>query len=539
MSKKHQTKFVFITGGVLSSLGKGITASAIGALMESRGLRVTFAKLDPYINVDPGTMNPFQHGEVFVTDDGAETDMDLGHYERFTTARMTRNNNFTTGQVYDTVISRERRGDYLGATVQVIPHVTDVIKERAYEASQGADLMFVEIGGTVGDIESLPFLEAIRQMGAELGKRDAVFLHVTLVPYLPAADEVKTKPTQHSVKALREIGIQPDFLVCRADRSLPQEIKRKISLFCNVPTQRVVTARDADSIYEVPLLMAEEGIDHELAEALNIWSRPADVSYWERIVSRLKNPKSNITVAIVGKYVDHTDSYKSLNEALLHAGIANEAAVNLKFVDSEELEQLEADRMLDDCDAILVPGGFGERGTEGKIQAIRYAREQKIPFFGICLGMQLAVVEFARHVAGMRRANSTEFDEETPSPVIALMPDQEDLDDMGATMRLGSYDCELVDDTHASRIYGAPTVTERHRHRYEVNNEHREALEEAGLVISGVSPDEVLVEMVELEDHPWFIGCQAHPEFKSRPGQAHPLFASFISAAINHSSNDE
>ncbi len=539
MSKKHQTKFVFITGGVLSSLGKGITASAIGALMESRGLRVTFAKLDPYINVDPGTMNPFQHGEVFVTDDGAETDMDLGHYERFTTARMTRNNNFTTGQVYDTVISRERRGDYLGATVQVIPHVTDVIKERAYEASQGADLMFVEIGGTVGDIESLPFLEAIRQMGAELGSRDAVFLHVTLVPYLPAADEVKTKPTQHSVKALREIGIQPDFLVCRADRSLPQEIKRKISLFCNVPTQRVVTARDADSIYEVPLLMAEEGIDHELAEALNIWSRPADVSYWERIVSRLKNPKSNITVAIVGKYVDHTDSYKSLNEALLHAGIANEAAVNLKFVDSEELEQLEADRMLDDCDAILVPGGFGERGTEGKIQAIRYAREQKIPFFGICLGMQLAVVEFARHVAGMRRANSTEFDEETPSPVIALMPDQEDLDDMGATMRLGSYDCELVDDTHASRIYGAPTVTERHRHRYEVNNEHREALEEAGLVISGVSPDEVLVEMVELEDHPWFIGCQAHPEFKSRPGQAHPLFASFISAAINHSSNDE
>ncbi len=539
MSQQHQTKFVFITGGVLSSLGKGITAAAVGALMESRGLRVTFAKLDPYINVDPGTMNPFQHGEVFVTDDGAETDMDLGHYERFTTARMTRNNNFTTGQVYDTVISRERRGDYLGATVQVIPHVTDVIKERVYEASQGADLMFVEIGGTVGDIESLPFLEAIRQLGVELGDRDAVFLHVTLVPYLPAADEVKTKPTQHSVKALREIGIQPDFLICRADRDLPQEIKRKISLFCNVPTRRVVTARDADSIYEVPLLMAEEGIDHELAEALNIWSRPADVSYWERIISRLKNPKREVTVAIVGKYVDHTDSYKSLNEALLHAGIANEARVHLQFVDSEELEQLEPERMLADCDAILVPGGFGERGTEGKIRAIRYAREKDIPFFGICLGMQLAVVEFARHVAGLRRANSTEFDEDTPSPVIDLMPDQVDLDDMGATMRLGSYDCELVDDTQAARIYGAPTITERHRHRYEVNNEFREQLEEAGLVISGVSPDEVLVEMIELPDHPWFIGCQAHPEFKSRPGQAHPLFASFISAAINHSSNEE
>ena len=537
MARQRSTKFVFVTGGVLSSLGKGITASAIGALLESRGLRVTFAKLDPYINVDPGTMNPFQHGEVFVTDDGAETDMDLGHYERFTTARMTQKHNFTTGQIYDSVISKERRGDYLGATVQVIPHVTEEIKERVYEAAEGVDLIFVEIGGTVGDIESLPFLEAIRQMGTELDEEDAVFLHVTLVPYLPAADEVKTKPTQHSVRSLREIGIQPDFLVCRADRDLPQDIKRKIAMFCNVPTRRVVTARDASSIYEVPLLMAQEGIDHELTEALNIWSRAADLSYWERIVDRLQNPVHEVTIAIVGKYVDHTDSYKSLNEALLHAGIANEAKVNLKFVDSEELEQLEPQRMLADCDGILVPGGFGERGTEGKIQAIRYARENHIPFFGICLGMQLAVVEFARHIAGLRRANSVEFDPDTPSPVIALMADQEGLDDMGATMRLGSYDCELVDDTRSARIYGAPTISERHRHRYEVNNAFRDQLEEAGLVISGTSPDGVLVEMIELSDHPWFIGCQAHPEFKSRPGQAHPLFASFISASLENRSS--
>ena len=532
MSQNRKTKFVFVTGGVLSSLGKGITASAIGALMESRGLRVTFAKLDPYINVDPGTMNPFQHGEVFVTEDGAETDMDLGHYERFTSAKMSKKHNFTTGQIYDSVISKERRGDYLGATVQVIPHVTDEIKRRVYDAAEDTDLMFVEIGGTVGDIESLPFLEAIRQMGNELGDRDAVYLHVTLVPYLPAADEVKTKPTQHSVKSLREIGIQPDFLVCRADRNLPKDIKRKISLFCNVPTERVATARDANSIYEVPLLMAEEGIDHELAQALNIWTRASDLSYWERIVDRIENPTDTTRIAIVGKYVDHTDSYKSLNEALLHAGIANEVEVELEFVDSEELEQLEPAQLLDDCDGILVPGGFGERGTEGKIRAIRYAREQHIPFFGICLGMQLAVVEFARHVAGMRQANSTEFDPDTPSPVVALMPDQEDVDDMGATMRLGSYDCALRDDSHAERIYGAATVSERHRHRYEIANQYREELSEAGLVISGTSPDDVLVEMVELEDHPWFIACQAHPEFNSRPGQAHPLFASYIAATL-------
>ncbi len=532
MAQNRTTKFVFVTGGVLSSLGKGITAGAVGSLMESRGLRVTFAKLDPYINVDPGTMNPFQHGEVFVTDDGAETDMDLGHYERFTTARMSKKNNFTTGQIYDSVLTKERRGEYLGATVQVIPHITDEIKERCYEASEGYDLMFVEIGGTVGDIESLPFLEAIRQMGIELGRENAVFLHVTLVPYLPAADEVKTKPTQHSVKALREIGIQPDFLVCRADRDLPKDIKRKISLFCNVPVERVVTARDASSIYEVPVLMAEEGIDHELAEALNIWSRPADLSYWHRIVERLNNPKDEVRVAIVGKYVDLTDSYKSLNEALLHAGIANETRVHLEFVDSEDLEQLEPEKLLSHCHAILVPGGFGERGTEGKIRAIRYARENQIPFFGICLGMQLAVVEFARHVADLRGANSTEFDPETSAAVIALMPDQEELEDMGATMRLGSYDCELKEGSRANKIYGTRSISERHRHRYEVSNAYRPELEKSGLIISGTSPDGVLVEMIELDDHPWFIGCQAHPEFKSRPGQAHPLFASYISAAL-------
>ncbi len=533
MMEQRSTKYVFITGGVLSSLGKGITAAAIASLMESRGLRVSFIKLDPYINVDPGTMNPFQHGEVFVTDDGAETDLDLGHYERFTTARMTQLNNVTTGRVYDAVLTKERRGEYLGATVQVIPHVTNEIKERVYRAAEGVDLMFVEIGGTVGDIESLPFLEAIRQMGNELGRENAVFLHVTLVPYLPAADEVKTKPTQHSVKALREIGIQPDFLVCRADRDLAPEIKRKIALFCNVAEQRVITARDASSIYEVPLLMAQQGADHELAQALNIWSRPADVSYWEKIIDRMQNPEHEVQIAIVGKYVDLTDSYKSLNEALLHGGIANHARVNLKFVDSEELEQLEPETLLSDCDGVLVPGGFGQRGTEGKIRAIRFAREEKIPFFGICLGMQLATVEFARRVGGMRGANSTEFDAKTPAPVIDLMAEQRDVEDMGATMRLGSYDCELKEGSRAARIYGTTQISERHRHRFEVNNAYREELEEKGLVISGTSPDGVLVEMIELEDHPWFVGCQAHPEFKSRPGQAHPLFASFVSACLS------
>jgi CTP synthase len=532
MAKKNKTKFVFITGGVLSSLGKGITASAIGALMENRGLKVTFVKLDPYINVDPGTMNPFQHGEVFVTDDGAESDMDLGHYERFTSTKMSRNNNFTTGQIYDAVITRERRGGYLGATVQVIPHITDEIKARVYQAVEGADLAFIEVGGTVGDIESLPFLEAIRQLGIELGRDNAVFLHVTLVPYVPAADEVKTKPTQHSVKALREIGIQPDFLVCRSDRDLPQDIKRKIGLFCNVPAQRVITARDAKSIYEVPLLLAEEGIDNELSEALNIWSRAANLDNWRRIVDRIQNPKHEVTIAIVGKYVDLTDSYKSLNEALFHAGIENNARVNLKFIDSEELTADNIEDFVGGCDGILVPGGFGQRGIEGKVLAIQHARENEIPFFGICLGMQLAVVEYARNVVGLTGANSTEFDANSPAPVIALMAEQRDIVDMGATMRLGTYTCKLKEGSRSAQIYGAKEIDERHRHRYEVNNAFREQLEAAGLVISGTSPDGVLVEMVELPNHPWFVGCQAHPEFKSKPTAAHPLFADYIKTCV-------
>ena len=530
---EHQTKYVFITGGVISSLGKGITASALGALMENRGLRVTFIKLDPYINVDPGTMNPFEHGEVFVTEDGTETDMDLGHYERFTSATMSALNNCTTGQVYDSVISKERRGEYLGTTVQVIPHITDEIKSHVLEASKDADIAFVEIGGTVGDIESLPFLEAIRQMMLDLGEKNAVSLHVTLVPYIKAADEMKTKPTQHSVKSLREIGIQPDILVCRTDRDLTDDVKEKIALFCNVPKRRVVTAKDAGSIYEVPLLLAEQGIDQELSEALNIWSRAADLGKWHRLVDRIKNPKHKVTIGIVGKYVDLTESYKSLNEALLHGGLANETEVELEFVDSEELNASNVGDKLSGCDGVLVPGGFGERGMAGKIEAIRYARENKVPFFGICLGMQLAVVEFARNVAGMTEANSFEFDEDTDNPVISLMPDQEDVEEKGATMRLGAYPCDLASGSKAADIYGKGHISERHRHRFEFNNAYRERLAESGLVISGISPDEVLVEMVELEDHPWYIGCQFHPEFQSKPTEAHPLFESYIAACLD------
>lgn len=530
---RHTTKFVFITGGVLSSLGKGITAAAVGALMENRGLKVTFIKLDPYINVDPGTMNPFQHGEVFVTEDGAETDLDLGHYERFTSATMTRLNNFTTGQVYEAVINRERRGGYLGATVQVIPHITDEIKARVLKAAEGVDLAFVEVGGTVGDIESLPFMEAIRQLGIELGRENAVYVHVTLVPYIPAADEVKTKPTQHSVKALREIGIQPDFLVCRSDRDLGEDIKRKLALFCNVPPKRVITARDVKSIYEVVLTMAAEGIDSELAEALNIWSRAADLGTWRRIVERIERPSHEVTIGIVGKYVDLTDSYKSLNEALLHAGIANDARVNLRYIDSETIgSEVSVEEALAGCDGVLVPGGFGKRGVEGKILAIDYARTHAVPFFGICLGMQLAVVEYARNVVGLAGANSREFDAETPHPVIALMADQESVTHKGGTMRLGSYVCELTPGSRAASIYGSTSIRERHRHRYEFNNDYRKQLGEAGLVVSGTTPDGVFVEMVELPEHPWFVGCQAHPEFMSRPTAPHPLFTSYIGACV-------
>jgi CTP synthase len=531
---RHQTKYVFVTGGVISSLGKGLTGAAIGALMENRGLKVTFLKLDPYINVDPGTMSPFQHGEVFVTDDGAETDLDLGHYERFTSARMKRENNFTTGQVYDTVISKERRGEYLGQTIQVIPHITDEIKGRILAATEDedVDLAIIEVGGTVGDIESLPFLEAIRQLGQDLGREHSVFMHVTLVPYIPAADEVKTKPTQHSVKALREIGIQPDFLICRADRDLEDDIKAKIARFCNVRVSHVVTARDAKSIYEVPLLLAEQGLDHALSETLNIWSRAATLENWTKIVKSIYEPEHEVTIGIVGKYVDLTESYKSLNEALLHGGIANETRVNLEFIDAGELPGAELDERFAACDGLLVPGGFGERGTEGKILAVNWARQNQVPFFGICLGMQMMVVEFARHVLGLEEANSVEFNAETPDPVIDLMAEQVDVVDKGATMRLGAYPCALSKGSRAAEIYGSPEISERHRHRYEVNNSYRERLEAAGLTISGRSPDGTLVEMVELTDHPWFIGCQFHPEFKSRPTQAHPLFASYIASCV-------
>ncbi len=516
----------------MSSLGKGITASALGALLENRGLKVTFVKLDPYVNVDPGTMNPLQHGEVFVTDDGAEADLDLGHYERFTTARMRKDNNFTTGQIYDSVISKERRGEYLGRTVQVIPHITDEIKESVYRACDGVDVGIVEVGGTVGDIESLPFLEAIRQMRLDLGPQNSVSMHVTPVPYIAAADEMKTKPTQHSVKALREIGIQPEILVCRSEKQLTDELKEKIALFCNVAPKRVISCLDADSIYEVPLLLAEQGIDHELSEALNIWSRATDLSDWRRIVHRIKNPSHEVEIGIVGKYVDLTDAYKSLNEALFHAGIENDTEVKLRFVDSEEVEKKGADALLSGCDGVLVPGGFGERGTEGKIAAIRYARENEVPFFGICLGMQLAVVEYARDVCGFEDANSIEFDESSEHPVIGLMAEQEEIVDKGGTMRLGAYPCKITAGSRVAEIYGAESISERHRHRFEVNNAFREQLEADGMVIAGTSPDDVLVEMIELPDHPWFVGCQFHPEFKSRPTEAHPLFASYIATCL-------
>jgi CTP synthase len=530
----HRTKYVFITGGVMSSLGKGITASALGALLENRGLRVTFVKLDPYVNVDPGTMNPLQHGEVFVTDDGAETDLDLGNYERFTSAKMSKANNFTTGQIYDSVISKERRGEYLGRTVQVIPHITDEIQQSIRQACEGHDVGIVEVGGTVGDIESLPFLEAIRQFRLDLGEQNSVCIHVTPVPYLPAADEMKTKPTQHSVKALREIGIQPEILVCRSEKDLTEDIKRKIALFCNVAESRVITARDAESVYEVPLLLADQGIDHEVSEVLNIWSRATDLSNWRTIVSRIKDPKFEVEIGIVGKYVDMADSYKSLNEALFHGGIENNSRVNLRFVDSEEVEEQGAEALLQGCDGVLVPGGFGERGTEGKIAAIRYARENRIPFFGICLGMQLAVVEFARNVCGLGGANSYEFDEATDYPVISLMPDQVEVEDKGATMRLGAYPCKIKEGSHAAEIYGTNAISERHRHRFEMNNSFRENVEEHGMTICGTSPDDVLVEMIELDDHPWYIGCQFHPEFKSRPTEAHPLFGDYIRMCLEY-----
>jgi len=540
------SKFIFVTGGVLSSLGKGLASAAIGALLESRGLTVSIQKLDPYINVDPGTMNPFQHGEVFVTDDGAETDLDLGHYERFTHAVMGRNNNFTTGKIYHSVITKERRGDYLGGTVQVIPHITDEIKRSVLLAASGVDILIVEIGGTIGDIESLPFLEAIRQFKADAGKENVLYIHLTLVPYIATAGEVKSKPTQHSVKELRSIGIQPDILLCRTDRDLSKDIKSKIALFCNVSEDAVITAKDVQCIYEVPLNFHREGMDAKIVDLLHIWTRAPRLENWEDLVHRFQTPRRAATIAIVGKYTELTESYKSLNEALYHGGIPNDCKVNLDFVDSEKVDADGPEHWLGSADGVLVPGGFGARGVEGKIRAARYARETKTPYFGICLGMQIAVIEFARHLAGIADAHSSEFDPNTPDPVIYLMTawydaksdtlQQRDIhSEKGGTMRLGAYPCRLEPETLARKAYGEETISERHRHRYEFNNAYRDPLSEKGMVFSGISPDGELVEIVELTDHPWYLGCQFHPEFKSRPMTPHPLFVSFIKAAVEKS----
>ncbi|WP_300669665.1 CTP synthase [Desulfoluna sp.] len=541
----HNTKYIFVTGGVVSSLGKGLASAVIGALLEARGLKVTIQKLDPYINVDPGTMSPFQHGEVFVTDDGAETDLDLGHYERFTTARLGRNNNFTTGKIYNSVITKERRGEYLGGTVQVIPHITDEIKRCILLVGDDVDVALIEIGGTIGDIESLPFLEAIRQMRADLGKENVLYVHLTLVPYIAAAGELKTKPTQQNVKELRSIGIQPNILICRSDREIPQELKQKISLFCNVDEDAVITARDVDCIYELPQVYHEEGLDEKIVNLLQIWTRAPRLENWQAFVHRFKNPKNRITIAIVGKYVDLTESYKSLNEALYHAGVPNDCGVDLDFIDSETVNDANAAKLLAHADGILIPGGFGSRGTEGKIAAARYAREKKVPYFGICLGMQIAVIEYARHVAGMEDANSAEFNAGTQYPVIYLMTEwvnertgemekRDTGSEKGGTLRLGAYPCILNEGTHAWDAYGNETISERHRHRYEFNNEFKEALTEKGLILSGNSPNGELVEIVEVPDHPWFVACQFHPEFKSRPMQPHPLFVAFIRASLKN-----
>jgi CTP synthase len=526
-----QTKFIFVSGGVVSSLGKGLASASIGSLLEARGLKLTVQKLDPYLNVDPGTMNPMQHGEVFVTDDGAETDLDLGHYERFLSQRMTRLNNATAGQIYQTVIQKERRGEYLGGTVQVIPHVTDEIKARVMACAAGMDLVIVEIGGTVGDIESLPFLEAVRQLRFEVGAQNAIAVHVTLVPYIGAAGELKTKPTQHSVMKLREIGIQPDILLCRSSRPIGAALKKKIALFTNVAPDAVFSAEDVSCIYEVPLLFHEQGVDEKIAELLNIWSRAPELTGWEQVVQRMKEPKGEVDIALVGKYVELVESYKSLNEAITHGGIANDCRVNLQHIDSEKIER-QGVGCLEAVDGILVAPGFGTRGTEGKIAAARFARENAVPYFGICLGLQIAVIEFARNVAGLRGANSTEFEPNPTYPVIDFMPEQRNVTDKGATMRLGAYPCVLTPGTRAAVAYGVHEISERHRHRYEVSNQFRDQLVQHGLVVSGVSPDQRLVEMIELKNHPYFVGCQFHPEFKSRPQSAHPLFRSFIAAAL-------
>ncbi len=537
MRDYRNTKYIFITGGVLSSLGKGLAAASIGAIMEARGLKITNIKLDPYINVDPGTMSPFQHGEVFVTDDGAETDLDLGHYERFTSSTLKSVDNFTTGQVYDAVIQKERRGDYLGKTVQVIPHITDEIKRRIKLAAKGYDIAIVEIGGTVGDIESLPFLEAIRQFSFDMGKENVLYIHLTLVPYIRSAGELKTKPTQHSVQKLREIGIQPQIILCRSERPLNSELKDKIALFCNVEKEAVINAVDVETIYRVPLEFHRQGLDERIVEYLNIWTREPQMDHWEELLRKIKSRDKTVNIAVVGKYVRLTESYKSLNEALVHGGIANDTYVNLKFVNSTDLQKEKGNisKYFKDIHGVLVPGGFGVRGTEGKILAIKYAREKGIPLFGICLGMQLAVVEFARHVCNMEGANSTEFDVDTPWPVIDLLPNQLGIERKGGTMRLGAYKCVLTPDTKAMEAYGTGIISERHRHRYEFNSKFEKTFVDHGLVISGKNPETSLVEIIELKDHPWFVGCQFHPEFKSKPMDPHPLFREFIRASLAYS----
>ena len=530
-----KTKFIFITGGVVSSIGKGLAAASLGALLEARGLRVTLQKLDPYINVDPGTMSPFQHGEVFVTDDGAETDLDLGHYERFTNARLSKKSNFTTGQVYFSVIEKERRGDYLGGTVQVIPHITDEMKGKIIENAKGADVAIVEVGGTVGDIESLPFLESIRQFRHDRGPGNTLFIHVTLVPYIRTAGELKTKPTQHSVMELRKIGIQPDILLCRCERDLPQDMKNKIGLFCNVEVKDVIQVVDCEHIYAVPLALNKERLDDRVVEKLNIWTKAPDLAHWQDVVETLRHPgHGEVRIAIVGKYVNLTESYKSLSEALTHGGIANDCRISLKYIDSEKIERDGIDGHLDDVDAVLVPGGFGERGTEGKVMAINYARTQKIPFFGICLGMQMAVVEFARNVCNIEDACSSEFKKDCGEPVIHLMEEQKAISKKGGTMRLGAFPCSLVKGTLAHEAYNAIEISERHRHRYEFNNAYRDVLTQKGMILSGIYKDKDLVEVVEIADHPWFLGCQFHPEFKSKPLIPHPLFKAFVRAALAH-----
>ncbi len=535
-------KFIFTTGGVLSSLGKGLASASIGALLEARGLTVVLQKLDPYVNVDPGTMNPFQHGEVYVTDDGAETDLDMGHYERFTHAKITKKCNHTTGSIYNSVINKERRGDYLGGTVQIIPHVTDEIKQAITNVVDDSDLAIVEIGGTVGDIESLPFLEAIRQFRNDVGKENCLYVHLTLVPYIKSAGELKTKPTQHSVSELRRVGIQPDILLCRTEMPLDRSLKEKIALFCNVEPEAVITAVDVENIYEVPLKFHEQALDEQICRKLNIWTRTPKLDNWEELVYKLKHPAHEVTIAMVGKYVDLRESYKSLNEALCHGGVANNAKVNIQFVDSEEVER-EGVRVIGEVDGILVPGGFGSRGVEGKIKAVQKAREEGIPYFGICFGMHMAVIEFARNVLGWKEAHSSEIDPNTPYPVIYLMREwfdfrsqrverRDELTDKGGTMRLGAYPCKLIEGTLAHKAYKVDEISERHRHRYEFNNQYKEELAAKGMILSGISPDGELGEIVELTGHPWFLGCQFHPEFKSRPMNPHPLFQDFIRAAL-------